>query len=259
MQFGAMQLPNASLGGDWTQGLSSYAGGILPPPSGLSAMLVTKPDLIPESLTTALGCATATDKTVKTLCSEAENYGGKYNQVYALAQNVGQVTNFDVNTWTQRIDVKLINPLLGNYCTIGNADQPIVVNPYINVGPGLNTEQDPDPAKHPDTGVLDINDTSATDTTFAAPGVTGCGPGGAANVPIDEALDAGTGLPAASGVNSLALTGTFEIAYCFYSKNQAKILLAAFLASRHGEGPRESARRISTAELHTLLQRTGIR
>jgi hypothetical protein len=34
VQFGAMQLPNASLGGDWTQGLSSYAGGFCRRPRG---------------------------------------------------------------------------------------------------------------------------------------------------------------------------------------------------------------------------------
>ena len=49
----------------------------------------------------------------------------------------------------------------------------------------------------------------ASDTTFSAPGVTGCGPGGAKNIPVDEALDTGTGLPAASGVNSLTLNGNF--------------------------------------------------
>ena len=225
--------------------------------------------LFRSSLTSALGCATATDKTVKTLCSEAENYGGKYNQVYALAQNVGQVTNFDVNTWTQRIDVKLINPLLGNYCAIGNANQPIVVNPYINVGPGLNTEQDPDPAKHPDTGVLDINDTSATDTTFTAPGVTGCGPGGTKNISIDSALDAGTGLPAASGVNSLTLNGNFQIAASFAGEdsslpqpqNNARILLSAFKDSVGTPAPSGgpgAGRRVSAAGLHGVLRHLGI-
>ena len=67
VQFGFWTPPNASAGGDNSgpNQITSYAGGILPPPAGLSAMLVTKPDLIPQSLTTALGCATATDQVVK--------------------------------------------------------------------------------------------------------------------------------------------------------------------------------------------------
>ena len=71
VQFGGVQTPNADFGGDWTTGISAFAGGILPPPAGLSAMLVTKPDLIPGSLTQALGCATATDPVVQSLCAKA--------------------------------------------------------------------------------------------------------------------------------------------------------------------------------------------
>src|SRR5580700_9558551 len=116
VQFGGVQTANANFGGDWSTGISGFAGGILPPPAGLSAMLKTKPDLIPESLTTALGCSTATDPNVQALCTKAINFGGKYLDVYALAQNAGQLTNFGLTTWTQRIKFKLINPLLGPNC-----------------------------------------------------------------------------------------------------------------------------------------------
>ena len=171
VQFGGVQLPNATLGGDWTGGAPNFAGGILPPPAGLGAMLKTKPDLIPVSLTTALGCSTTTDPVVKSVCTQAENFGGKYLDVFALAQNVGQLTNFNLTTWTQRIDFKLINPLLGNNCTVGNANNPIVINPNISLAPGgqLIEEPDPNPAKHPNTVVLDITAAIATDTTFTAP------------------------------------------------------------------------------------------
>jgi hypothetical protein len=263
VQFGGVQTPNADFGGDWTTGINAFAGGILPPPAGLKAMLVTKPDLIPMSLTTVLGCATATNKVVKNLCSEAQNFGGKYLDVFALAQSAGQLTNFGLVTWTQRLKFKLINPLLGSNCYIGNDNQPIVVNPNISLAPGgqLVELPDPNPAKHPNTVVLDITAAIATDNTFTAPGVTGCGPGGAKNIPVDEALDAGAGLPAASGVNSLTLNGTFGIADCFNAKNQANILLSAFLdsvgtASR--EHPADTAHRITTAGLHKLLQRLGM-
>lgn len=124
---------------------------------------------------------------------------------------------------------------------------------------------DPNPTKHPNTAVLDITKAIASDTTFTAPGVTGCGPGGAANIPVDEALDTSAGLPAASGASSLTLNGEFEIAACFNSKNQAKILLSAFEDSVGTPPPsasREALLRVSgpltSAELHRLLGRFGI-
>ena len=263
VQFGGFDPPNASFGGDWTGGIQQFSGGILPPPAGLSAMLVTKPDLIPESLTTALGCSTTTDPNVQALCTKAENFGGKYLDVYALAQTAGQLTNFGLTTWTQRLKFKLINPLLGNNCYVGNDNQPIVINPNIQVAPGGSLEvlPDPHPGKHPSTDVLEITKAIATDTTFTAPGVTGCGPGGAANISIDNALDAGTGLPAASGVNSLTLNGALAFADCFNSSNQAKILLSAFAASS-GTMARAThqtfAHGLSTAHLHSLLRSLGM-
>ncbi len=203
-------------------------------------MLSTKPDLIPMSLTTALGCP-GTDPVVKNLCQQAENYGGRYLDVYGLAQSAGQLTNFGVLSWTQRIKIKLINPLLGNNCYIGSNNNPIVVNPQLSLGPGgqLIEENDPNPAKHPDTFVLDITAAIASDNTFTAPGVTGCGPGGLANIGVDEALDASAGLPSASGANSLTLNGTFGIAATQAGgdtalrqpQNNARILLSAFKAS----------------------------
>ena len=264
VQFGGVQTPNANFGGDWTTGISGFAGGILPPPAGLSAMLVTKPDLIPESLTTALGCSTTTDPIVQNLCTKAENFGGKYLDVYALAQTAGQITNFGLTTWTQRIKFKLINPLLGSRCYVGNDNQPIVVNPNISLAPGgqLEVLPDPNPAKHPNTDVLLITAAIASDTTFTAPGVTGCGPGGAANISIDSALDAGTGLPSASGVNSLTLNGSFAIADCFNTKNQSKILLNAFadsVGTTAGTAHRTFPHGLSATHLRSLLRSLGMR
>jgi hypothetical protein len=65
----------------------------VPPIAGLSAMLSTKPDLIPEPLTTMLGCP-STNHVVENLCQQAKFYGGKYLDVYALAQEDGAITNF---------------------------------------------------------------------------------------------------------------------------------------------------------------------
>jgi hypothetical protein len=260
VQFGGVQTPNADFGGDWTTGINSFAGGILPPPAGLNAQLVTKPDQIPGTLTQILGCP-STNKVVQSICTQAQNGSAKDNKVFALAQNAGQLTNFGLTTWTQRIKFKLINPLLGNNCYIGNNNQPVVVNPNITLGPNgqLNELMDPNPTKHPNTAVLQITGAVATDTTFTAPGVTGCGPGGAANIPVDEALDAGSGLPSASGVNSLTLNGTFSIADCFNTRNQANILLSAFNDSvGTTAGARASAHRIPFSQLRSTARHLGM-
>jgi hypothetical protein len=259
VQFGIWDPPNASFGGDNPGGIQQYAGGILPPPAGVSAMVSTQPDIIPESLTTALGCP-STVKAVENICSEAANYGGKYNKVYALAESAGQLTNFGVFSWTQRLMFKLINPLLGASCSIGSADNPIDVNPQLSIGPGgmLSEFTDPNPVKHPNTSVLQISGAIASDTVFTAPGVTGCGPGGAANFAIDSALDTGTGLPAASGVNSLTLNGTFSLAISYNQVNQDKILISAFKDStKKGGGPAQ-VRQLSTTDLHSVLGQYGL-
>jgi hypothetical protein len=236
----------------------TYYADVVPPRAGVSAQLVTKPDLIPESLTTALGCPSS-NATIENMCQTAQTRGGAYNQVYALAESDGAITNFNLLSWTQPVLFRLINPLLGSNCAIGTLGNPIVLNPQLSVGPGgqLTITNDPDPAKHPDTFVLEITQATAGDNTFSAPGVTGCGPGGVANIPVDAALDASSGLPAASG-NSLTLNGTFRIAateaYGDSSVPQpadnAAILLSAFKASRHG-GHRHQ---ISMAEMTKLLK-----
>jgi hypothetical protein len=109
--------------------------------------------------------------------------------------------------------------------------------------------------------VLEITKAIATDTTFTAPGVAGCGPGGAANIPVDEALDAGTGLPSASGVNSLTLNGTFAIADCYNSAFQSKILLSAFkdsVGTAAGVRHRTFVHGLSAAGLRGLLRSVGM-
>ncbi len=214
------------------------------PLAGPSAILSTKPDLIPQSLTTALGCPSS-NATVENICQQAQTRGGVYNQVFALAQEAGPITNFNLFRWTQPVKFKLINPLLGNNCYIGSNDSPVVLNPQLSGNPGtqLLFEPDPAPTVHPDTFVLALLDVNAGDSTFSAPGVLGCGPGGVANVAVDNALDAGTGLPAASGTNSLTLTGNFQLAANATSEDSslpqpqddAANLLAAFKASTNGE------------------------
>jgi hypothetical protein len=223
--------------------VSFFPSPVVPPLAGESAILSTKPDLIPESLTTALGCPSS-NSTVQNICQQAAANPAD-NQVFALAQQVGNIRDFDLFTWTQAVKFQLINPLLGSSCSIGTDAFPVVLHPQLMGTPGttITFANDPVPTVHPDTAVLTLNDVNAVDTTFSAPGVTGCGPGGAANVFVDEALDASSGVPAASGVNSLTLNGSFAIALNAGSEDSsltqpqddASNLLAAFKASTNGE------------------------
>src|SRR5215472_8574714 len=239
-QFGIWDPPNATP--------SQFTGGILPPPDGLAAQLVTSPELVPGGLRKALGCP-GTTAPVEHLCSEAARHGGRYLKLYALATSAGDITNFALTSWTQPVKFQLINPLLGNSCFIGSDDNPVVTNPSLTGT--LVVERDPHPRIHPDTGVLKIENASATDTTFTAPGVTGCGPGGSANIAVDEAIDTSDGLPSASGVNSLTLDGTFSLAVCFAPANMANILLSAFKASARSvdAGRQQAGQSISFASL----------
>jgi hypothetical protein len=188
--------------------------------------------------------------TVQSICQQAASRGGRYNQVFALAESAGAITNFNLLNWTQPVMFQLINPLLGNNCTIGTFGNPVVLNPALSVGPGgmLTLTNDPNPARNPDTFILAITQAVAGDNTFSAPGVTNCGPGGPANIAVGAALDAGTGLPAASG-NSLALNGSFQVAATEASgdpavaqpANNAAILLNAFkYSTRNGHGQKIS-------------------
>ena len=248
-QFGVWDPPNATP--------NQFTGGILPPPGGLSAQLVSSREIVPGGLRKALGCPSS-KRAIERLCIKAKRLGGKYLRVFALAQSAGPITNFALTTWTQPLKFKLINPLLGSYCYIGSNDNPVVVNPSVTGT--LVIKRDPNPKLHPKTAVLAVTKATATDTTFTVPGVTGCGPGGSANIAVDVAIDASAGLPSASGSNSLTLNGNFYFAVCFAAKNMARILLSAFRASARRPpraGSQPAGHRISFASLRD--GRYGIR
>jgi hypothetical protein len=236
----------------------TYYADAVPPLVGTNAILTTKPDLIPQSLTTELGCPSS-NATVQNICQQAAA-NPALNKVYALAEEAGPITNFNLLSWTQPVMFKLINPLLGSGCTIGTLGNPVMLNPQLSVGPGgqLTLTNDPNPARNPDTFVLAITEATAGDNTFSAPGVTNCGPGGVANLDVGAALDAGAGLPVASG-NSLALNGSFQVAATEASgdpavpqpADNAALLLHAFKYSTrniHGQ-------KISMAKFEQLLKK----
>jgi hypothetical protein len=248
VQFGFFQPPGLS---------PDQFASVLPPLTGLSAQLVAAPELLPVNLTTALGCPSS-DPTVEGLCQTAQQKGGTFQQIFAVAESAGAITNFALLSWTQPVKFQLVNPLLGNNCFIGSDGNPVVTNPQLNIS-SLDIVNDPNPTAHPDTSVL-VAQASASDSTFAAPGVTGCGPGGVANIAVDNAIDTSAGLPAASG-NSLTLTGTFSIAVTSASMDpavpqpadDAAILLSAFKASA-GHSPHGVHRhRMTVADLKKMF------
>jgi hypothetical protein len=216
-QFGLWDPPGASP--------TQFTGGVLAPADGKE--LVVSPEFVPGGLLKALGCP-GSAPSVKKLCQEA-TLPGETTVVKALVQSAGPITNFDLTTWTQPVMVKLINPLLGNYCYMGSLDNPIVLNPSVTGTLGI--VPDPNP-RFPSLDVLEETTATATDDVFSVPAVTGCGPGGAANIAIDEAIDSSDGLPSASGSNSLVLNGNFYVADDFAASHQATSLLEAFKASR---------------------------
>ena len=217
-QFGVWDPPGASP--------SQFTGGVLPPADGKE--LVVSPEFVPGGLLKALGCPSS-DPTVERIFREAV-LPGESTVVKALVQSAGPITNFDLTSWTQPVKIKLINPLLGSYCYLGSDDNPIVLNPSITGTLGI--VPDPNPTRFPNTAVLEVTNATATDNTFSVPVATGCGPGGAANIAIDTAIDTSESLPSPSGSNSLVLNGNFYLADDYSASHQAQDLLAAFRASR---------------------------
>ncbi len=243
-QFGLWDPPGATP--------NQFTGGVLPPLNG--KQLVTSPEVVPGGLLKALGCPSSIPA-VENLCREAAKLAGKYLQLTALAQTAGPITNFGLTTWTQPIKIQLINPLLGTNCYIGSTDNPIVINPQLTGT--LSIEPDPNPARFPQVVVFKISNAVATDNTFTAPVVQGCGPGGSANIAVDTAIDTSDGLPSASGSNSLTLNGTFYLADSYGPQNQASTLLAAFKASVGASAP-AGGRKIPASSLRHA-GRYGIR
>jgi hypothetical protein len=216
-QFGVYSPPNASP--------NQFSGGVLQALNGKT--LVDSPEYVPGGLAKALGCPSSTPP-LKKLCDEARQPGNA--NVNAWVQEAGPISNFGLTSWTQPVKIRLINPVLGDNCYIGSNSSPVVLNPSITSG-SLSFVPDPNPTLFPNIAVLEITGAQATDTTFSLPPVQGCGPGGAANIAVDSAIDASQGLPSPSGSNSLVLNGNFYFADSYGLPRQAHTLLLAFRAS----------------------------
>jgi hypothetical protein len=100
---------------------------------------------------------------------------------------------------TVPIKVHLINPVLGPNCYIGSNADPIV----------LNLEETPtsQPVFGGSGNAIIVTGVEVADSTFAAPGTSGCGLGGL----LDPVLDLKVGLPSPSGRNSALIDEDGEI------------------------------------------------
>jgi hypothetical protein len=87
---------------------------------------------------------------------------------------------------------RLTGPGLGRHCTLGSAGDPIPIR--LTPAPGGPVQVSANPP---------IRRMQGTDTTFAVPAATGCGP-------ATRRIDRRFGLPAASGANRLAMTVTYS-------------------------------------------------
>ncbi|GAA2523521.1 MULTISPECIES: hypothetical protein [Streptomyces] len=182
---------------------------VVAPPSGA---LVADSATVPGGL---LGLMCPSDIPVITsICRTLENSG--LNKItatmesvgapYAFDQTAGVLTDLPIVTLPVRIHLE--NPLLGDKCYIGTASNPILLRPknldYPEFGMSF-FKGDGTPDEAGEMSRINLTGATQNDSTFAVPGATGCG----LNVGlINAAVNAKTGLPSASGNNSLTLNDT---------------------------------------------------
>lgn len=120
------------------------------------------------------------------------------------------------------VKLKVGNPFLGEHCYGGSNAHPIVLelttgttspprpNKPISGKPGELTVSE-------EGQILELNDNSLVNNSFAAPGVQGCG-----LIPFltDPLVDLAMGVPAPAGHNTAVLTGTIKLASAEYVKER---------------------------------------
>ncbi|WP_217252196.1 hypothetical protein [Streptomyces sp. AC602_WCS936] len=177
-----------------------------------SGALVAEPATVPGGL---LGLMCPSQIPVITgICESLEN--SSLNKITATMESVGAPYAFDQTAGVLTdapivalpVRIHLENPLLGDKCYIGTAADPIVLRPENRDYPAFGmTFFQGDGTADPAGEMSRINLSGATqnDSTFAVPGATGCGLDLGL---INAAVNAKTGLPSASGNNTLTLDDT---------------------------------------------------
>ncbi|MFF6810805.1 hypothetical protein ACFZAG_13080 [Streptomyces sp. NPDC012403] len=182
---------------------------VVAPPSGaLVADSATVPGgllglMCPSNIPVITGiCETLENSGLNKITATMESVGAPY----AFDQTAGVLTDMPIVALPVRIHLE--NPLLGSKCYIGTAANPILLRPENRNYPefGMSFFQgDGTPDEAGEMSRIDLTGATQNDSTFAVPGATGCG----LNVGlINAAVNAKTGLPSASGNNSLTLNDT---------------------------------------------------
>lgn len=125
--------------------------------------------------------------------------------LYATAELVGAPTEFSFSTVTLPLKVHLTNPagIIGSKCYDGSNSNPIVL--HFTTGktkpppPNEPIEGKEPTIRYGDNEIFHLEDGIFVDNSFSAPGVNGCKLFGL--IPINELINATSGLPAAAGTN----------------------------------------------------------
>lgn len=145
-------------------------------------------------------CNQLADSSLNKITATVESVGSPYD----FNQTAGVLTGVPIVSIPVRIHLE--NPFLGSNCYIGTRSEPVVLHPsnlsYPDFGLSFFTG-DGTVADDGEMSRLSLTGADQNDSTFAVPGASGCGLGLFGL--IDAAVDAKTGLPSASGNNSLTL------------------------------------------------------
>lgn len=125
----------------------------------------------------------------------------------SITVNVDNLLEEEGTAFSFPVKVHLQNAFLGEDCYVGSNEDPIVVEFTTGVSGELRGKNGSKLEANKAGSILSLLTDTLVSTTFASPGVEGCGVDGGA----DAAIDAGLGLPSASG-NSSVLNGTLKLA-----------------------------------------------
>jgi len=126
----------------------------------------------------------------------------------AIKVNVDNLLAEDGTAFAFPVKLKLSNPFLGNTCYVGSDSSPILLEFTTGASGALQGKSGSRLTQDRNGFDLTVLTDTLVNSTFASPGVEGCGVGGGA----DAAIDAAFGLPSAPGGNIAILNGTLKLA-----------------------------------------------
>ncbi len=197
-------------------------GGLNPNSEGTFSMvaakggntLVKSPQKVPGGLSGLVKCNEISNYFLRISCEAIfENGVTGVNATTELAGpasavtlNLGSYLEESGTALSLPVKVHLENPLLGSSCYVGSNSAPIVVN--LSTGKSGSATGRKGEFAEPAEGILEFNNSSLVNNTFAAPAATGCGLFGL----LDGTIDSRLGLPSGSGANTAILNGKIETA-----------------------------------------------